>query len=195
MLFFETSAKTAEHVSESFSGITSELIKTLESSTKKKQTLSHGVSLGDRSNKAPTQGCCYWSGIKLFCLKVVKKYMYKNHNFDKWVRILHNFILSIRFFTMFWIISIVRSGWGKVIEDSTWRSIRFGLALRRKWRSIRRCLRWGRSMRYWSTRCTSLMRWISTCAGTHKKGPSWPSASPIGCVSSRAFLTPMLCQC
>jgi hypothetical protein len=60
MIFFETSAKTAEHVNESFMTVTSELVKELEKNQVKKKTeLKNNISLDNsaQQNKTGT-GCC-----------------------------------------------------------------------------------------------------------------------------------------
>ena len=61
MLFFETSAKTAEHVGDSFMGVTHELVKNLEKNQVKKKTeVNHGMSLGGKNQaKTGRTGCCY----------------------------------------------------------------------------------------------------------------------------------------
>lgn len=61
MLFFETSAKTAEHVADSFMRVTHELVKNLEQTqTKTKPTINEGgMSLGNKNQTKKKGGCCY----------------------------------------------------------------------------------------------------------------------------------------
>lgn len=49
MLFFETSAKTADHVNESFMNLTSKIVQDLEKTQgKKKETPNNNLELGSR---------------------------------------------------------------------------------------------------------------------------------------------------
>jgi len=58
MLFFETSAKTAEHVNDSFMKITEELLKKRALNGNPKPTTKHGVNINNVNTSSQKKGCC-----------------------------------------------------------------------------------------------------------------------------------------
>ncbi|MCB0370729.1 MAG: hypothetical protein KDD45_15225 [Bdellovibrionales bacterium] len=61
MLFFETSAKTADHVQECFMNLTGKIVQDLEKNQVKKKTDSPNLNtldLGKKNNAQGRMGCC-----------------------------------------------------------------------------------------------------------------------------------------
>lgn len=59
MMFFETSAKTAEHVTECFMNLTSEIVKDLAKNQPKKSDINKNIDLSAKANSWAGNGKAY----------------------------------------------------------------------------------------------------------------------------------------